>query len=876
MRKKRLGDRLVEAGIIDKLQLRAALGQQAQWGKTLGRTLLEMRLVTEDELIPILSEQLNMPPARLRGRKLNLEAVAFLEEDFCRSFECIPFEFHEKNRFLDVAMSDAQNTALYDQIRVRTRCNIRPFIAGPEEIRNAIDRAYGEDLQAMKLSFMLTENVFDFGEAGAEDELETAIATGPRRSMGVDPAMAAEATASATTPRDTPRDSPSLPAPSAVAVDATPDSEEGYEEEQGYDDQQEQGYDDQGYEQEQGYDDQGYDASPPANPAANEESIVLLEGRLAQVEERLRRQDLFIRGLVSQLRELFGQLAAQRLLQTNGSHPLVPRAKRTSRPENPVARPRPVSRSMPAQPPAARARRVTRPDIPLDDPPLEARARRNRPDATIEQEPVRPRSSTDPELAPARPRRVSAPQGVPVTSAPPQRPPRMTEPVEPVSVDIDVDVDDGDDDVEFMPGTGRLVESPRPKADAVRPSAPRKTSGAEPTLPLVDVPAGSDSVIAIDLGTTRSSVAAVVDGQVSVLKLPGGEWDMPSVVGFREDGSVMLGKSARMMLANDPENAISSPKRLLGHRIDERALQPYLAQLGVRYFHGARDEVTLEPRGRPVTITEVCAHILNLLRLVAERNLGRKVEEVILTTPVTFNDRQFTALGAAAQLAGLTVLEFVPEPVAATLSCISDPHCQGPVAVYDFGGGTFDFSVVNVGSETMEVIATSGDGWLGGDDFDEALAGAAANSFWQQTQIELRNQVHHWQRLLVRAEIAKRALTDQPETTVRLPGAATTAQGEVDLVYPCTRDKFASLCRGIIRRSLETCQAALDRAKLKVSDLNAVYLSGGTTYTPAVRQAVTEFFQKEPRTVVPPERAVLVGAAVHGALVHREAAASSA
>jgi len=205
--------------------------------------------------------------------------------------------------------------------------------------------------------------------------------------------------------------------------------------------------------------------------------------------------------------------------------------------------------------------------------------------------------------------------------------------------------------------------------------------------------------------------------------------------------------------------------------------------------------------------------------------------------------------------------------VAAAMACIFDEACQGRIAVYDFGGGTFDFSIVELGSETMRVIATSGDSWLGGDDLDAALAAAAANACWQQHKVELRNQAHHWQALLVAAETAKRALSEQEAAVVRLPGAIRKADGEAAFEFPVTRQQFAELTRGIIERSLESCQEALATTKMKPRDLNAIFLSGGTSYIPSVQAAVANFFGQQPRVVIAPERMVVVGAAVHGALM---------
>jgi hypothetical protein len=728
LKKKRLGDLLVEAGIIDKLQLRAALGQQASWGKTLGRTLLEMRLITEEQLVPILAEQLNMPAINLARQGIDLQAVAMLDEEFCRENECIPFKYHEQNKFLDVAMTDAQSAGLFDRIRVRTRCNVHPFLAGPEAVRNAIDRAYGEDIAEVRPQFMLTDNIVDFEEQ-------------PDRGKAAQPAE----------PRGRRKSV-------VVAV--------------------------------------GDEAAPPLQeeaPAVTQREMIQVRRHIVALREHIRRQDQQLRVLAAQLKAL---------------------TQRHEAPGEPTI------------------------DLELEEP-VQAHAAAAAPEPTVT------------EL-------------MPLETVSPHKD----------SMEIDVDVIFEGVDLEGEPGDTEPATTPNDDA-APAPTPAEAVSAPQPegeALPLVDVPPDSPTVVAMDLGTTRSSVAAVVDGRVSVLKLPGGEWDMPSVVGFRKDGSVMLGEAARKMLATDPDHAIASPKRLMGRRFDEPSLQPYIARLGMKAAAGPRDEVMLEVHDKTITVVEACAHILNLLRLIAEKNLGHDVREVILTTPVSFTDRQHAALTEAAELADLRVLELVDEPVAATLACVSDPMCKGLVAVFDFGGGTFDFSVVDVGSERMEVITSAGDTWLGGDDFDEVLAKAAADAFWRSTEIELRNQAYQWQRLLVRAEQTKRALSERDRDTLKLPGAALTSEGTLDLEFPITRSRFAVLCEEIIQRALVTCREALELNDLKVGDLSAVYLSGGTTYIPAVQTAVAAFFGKQPRVVVPPERAVLIGAAVHGALYPQEVA----
>ena len=201
--------------------------------------------------------------------------------------------------------------------------------------------------------------------------------------------------------------------------------------------------------------------------------------------------------------------------------------------------------------------------------------------------------------------------------------------------------------------------------------------------------------------------------------------------------------------------------------------------------------------------------------------------------------------------------------MAAALPNRSDSDFSGLVGIYDFGGGTFDFSIVEVNEKSLDVVASAGDSWLGGEDFDEAMANAAANAFWNEHQIELRHHVVQWQRLLIMCEMAKRELSVEQQTVVRLREAALTNEGPLDLAFPITRADLVELTRDVIERSFDTCGQALAENGLQPSDLNTVYLSSGTSYIPAVQDAVARFFGKPPKATVPPERAVLLGAAMY-------------
>jgi actin-like ATPase involved in cell morphogenesis len=372
-------------------------------------------------------------------------------------------------------------------------------------------------------------------------------------------------------------------------------------------------------------------------------------------------------------------------------------------------------------------------------------------------------------------------------------------------------------------------------------------------------------VVGMDFGTTHSSVAVYRDEMVSVVQAQSGLWDIPSVVGFTEGGEAVVGTEARELLIIDPAHAIASPKRLLGRLYTQREVVSFLSGLAIAYSEGADGQVLLHPRGETYTVGQVCAPVLFSLRLMAQEYLQQEVRHVVLTAPVSFDEDRRRALAQAASLAGLQVLDIVDEPVAAALAHHFDSDYRDLVAVYDFGGGTFDFTLVRVAPDGLEVVATAGDTWLGGDDFDLALASAAANDFWRQHQLEIRHQVVRWQRLLVAAEKAKRELSLREETVLGMPDAALTAKGPLSLHFPVSRPQFAAMIQELVERTLDTCREALSQAGVNPEQVNATYLCGGTSCIPAVRDAVSAFFGKPAKSSLPPERAVVTGAALFAA-----------
>ncbi len=378
-------------------------------------------------------------------------------------------------------------------------------------------------------------------------------------------------------------------------------------------------------------------------------------------------------------------------------------------------------------------------------------------------------------------------------------------------------------------------------------------------------------VVGIDLGTTYTSVAAIDGKKVSILQWPHGSKSSPSVVSFPSPNECVVGAKARLLLASDPSHTVNSPKRLLGRQYDDHEIQGFIGQAPYRTLRGPDGSVVVDIWGNQYAITQLCSYLLIEACKVAEKHLGQTVKRCVLTIPVSFDDKRAQILRRAASLAHLEVVSFIDEPSAAALANRFDPNFGGVVGVYDFGGGTFDFTVVDVSKGDFQVLATAGDTWLGGDDFDVVLAEAAANQFWRVHKVDLRKQAVEWQKLVFACERAKRVLSVDPETSIFVPEVLRGPNGMIDLNIALDRATFEHACRPVIDRSLQTCGHALELLDMRPSDLTTVYLSCGTTYMPTVRAALAEYFQVPIRTGVPPEHSVCLGAAIHAAQVQLNA-----
>jgi molecular chaperone DnaK len=378
----------------------------------------------------------------------------------------------------------------------------------------------------------------------------------------------------------------------------------------------------------------------------------------------------------------------------------------------------------------------------------------------------------------------------------------------------------------------------------------------------------SKKVIGIDLGTTNSVVAVMEGTTPKVLINQQGSRLTPSVVGFTEKGERLVGQSARHQQVTNPQNTVFSIKRFMGRRHDEVQTEEKMVPYEV--VGGAEELVKVRIRGKEYTPQEVSAMILQDLKKTAEDYLGDKVDRAVITVPAYFNDAQRTATKEAGEIAGLKVDRIINEPTAAALAYGLDKKKAGKVAVFDFGGGTFDISILDIGDNVFEVLSTNGDTHLGGDDLDEVLINHLAEEFRRQEGVDLRKDPMALQRLKEAAEKAKCELSTAMEANINLPFITATAEGPKHLTMTMTRAKFESLCEPVFQRLVNPCKQALSDAKLAPEQVDEVVLVGGSTRIPRVRDIAKTIFRREPNKSVNPDEVVAIGAAVQGAILTGE------
>jgi len=376
---------------------------------------------------------------------------------------------------------------------------------------------------------------------------------------------------------------------------------------------------------------------------------------------------------------------------------------------------------------------------------------------------------------------------------------------------------------------------------------------------------GDDIAIGIDLGTSYSCVSILKDGKPMVIPNEWGERTHASVVSFLEDGTVLVGNSAKRNIITNAENTVYSAKRLIGRFYFSDEVKKAQAVMPYKIIEGENSAVRIQIREQVYSLPEISALVLKEMKAIVENYLGREVTKAVVTVPAFFNDNQRQATKDAGRIAGLDVLRILNEPTAAALAYGFGKDIKQKIAVYDLGGGTFDISVLEIGQDVFEVLSTAGDTYLGGDDFDDRIMTWLADDFLRRTGIDLRLNKYCLQMLKEASEKAKIDVGRDRVAHIHVPGICQDPAGKVmDLTATLQEAEFNRMVMDLVQRTFKVCDEALQSARLTVGDLDAIILVGGPTRLPILRESVRHYFQKETMTGIDPDEVVAVGAAIQG------------
>ncbi len=379
-------------------------------------------------------------------------------------------------------------------------------------------------------------------------------------------------------------------------------------------------------------------------------------------------------------------------------------------------------------------------------------------------------------------------------------------------------------------------------------------------------------IIGIDLGTTNSCVAILENGNVKVIENAEGARTTPSIIAYSNDNEILVGQSAKRQAVTNPVNTLYAVKRLIGRRFDESVVQKDIALVPYKIAKADNGDAWVEVKGQKMAPPQISAEVLKKMKKTAEDYLGEPVTEAVITVPAYFNDSQRQATKDAGRIAGLDVKRIINEPTAAALAYGMDKSKgDHTIIVYDLGGGTFDVSVIEIaevdGEHQFEVLATNGDTFLGGEDFDIRLIDYLVDEFKKESGINLKGDALAMQRLKEAAEKAKIELSSAQSTDVNLPYITADASGPKHMNIKISRAKLEALVEDLVARTIEPCRVALKDAGIEPGKIDEVILVGGQTRMPLVQQKVAEFFGKDPRKDVNPDEAVAIGAAIQGAVL---------
>ncbi len=373
-------------------------------------------------------------------------------------------------------------------------------------------------------------------------------------------------------------------------------------------------------------------------------------------------------------------------------------------------------------------------------------------------------------------------------------------------------------------------------------------------------------IIGIDLGTTNSCVSVMEGNEPTVIPNAEGKRTTPSVIAFVEDGEIKVGDPAKRQAVTNPTKTVASIKRFMGNKFSESERE--VGRVPYKVVKGENDTARVDIDGRMYTPQELSAMILQKMKKTAEDYLGQDVSEAVITVPAYFNDSQRQATKEAGEIAGLKVSRIINEPTAASLAYgLDKKDTDQKIVVFDFGGGTHDVSILELGDGVFEVLSTDGDTHLGGDDVDEAVIDWLAEEFIKDEDIDLRKDAMALQRLKEAAEKAKIELSSSSSTEINLPYVTATSSGPKHLVRTLSRSKFEQLIGDLVKRTIAPCEKALKAADLSKSDIDEIILVGGSTRIPAVQKAVEDFFGKAPSKGVNPDEVVAIGAAIQGGVL---------
>jgi molecular chaperone DnaK len=385
----------------------------------------------------------------------------------------------------------------------------------------------------------------------------------------------------------------------------------------------------------------------------------------------------------------------------------------------------------------------------------------------------------------------------------------------------------------------------------------RRMTASFPTGPAADI-------VGFDFGVSYSGVSAAIGEKVHMIPDAKGRVLHPSILAYPEGKRPLFGWPARRFQGERPDWAVASVKRLLGHRYSDVAVGGFLQSQPYRTSAGPEDAILVHLHEDTYPVQQLCAEVLSRLRELAEAQIGRPIKRAVLNSPVGFDHVRRAALTRAAKMAGLESVAVIEEPLAAALAYGHGRGRNEIVAVYDFGGGTFDFTVLDMSADHYRVLISDGDSWLGGDDFDEAIANGVANAFWRRTGVELQGRLIEWQRLLLACELAKRQLSYAPQSMIEVSRVVEVPE-VINLSLPIDRATLQRICQGLFVRSLEICSRALDEIDLEPTDVTALVATGGISRIPFIRSGLEQFFDREIKEEISPDQAVALGTGIFAA-----------